>query len=1479
MASPWDDLPPARAAQPDEGASGWEDLPPKLSGRSWPVRLAVGAKIGLEGALANQARQLELAGVDAARGWHDRLAPTEEPEGMAGKLGAAVGMAAGLAPEFIGAGALSTVTTGTPIPGIVAAGAASGAAGAPEGERVRGALIGGGTALLLGGLGQWVRAAPWAVRALAGSGGGAGIAAGVDVAEGRPIDVENAVAQGLVFGSTAAAEPAFGALARARRARLEQIRRSDRARIGVPVEPPPGVDAGSQVKVSAPEIAPPAVPAVAAGATVAPRRAVEPEVAEPRPSAEMIDPRVAPVREVPVDRLSLSPEVPNFKTEARADSGVVPGKELGGKYERLGTAPIVAWERLDGRLEVITGRHRFELARRTQEPTIPTQVVREADGFTREAAQRFDAESNIRDGQGSTLDYARFFRGAREGAGRITQGDAEARGLLARAKGRAGWTLGNDASDGLYSLFGAGRINEAQALAIARTAPGDDGLQSVGARYALEGHPADYVANLMRAAKLAERTREGGGNLDLFGSDETAIITAERQARVATSVQRAIRERIASVSGAVKRPEAARELGVDVRDPQAVKAAVAGLRAELARWEVWHSDPDLVAFTRRALAEEGPAQRVKGKRVKPMPEPEALAPVVESALAPGLVAEVPAPVSVQPAAASASRVSEGTAGYGELVRGGASVPGAAGPPPVGDAAVDTVLASLRSREPIPGRAANLSLSAITSEADVQRALAGSAEAAGDFPQSVHRVPVDETLRRARDSGHSVEDIARIAIEAQKNPDAALRAGLLMRAAARDLISAAAQAERIPGAESHAALALAISRSQAIQSAYSGLGNSAGRLLNVFGQLRKIGEEHEATMKIVERAGGAENLAEVAKLLGSLESPEQVVVMAKSLLPQTRLGRARHYLGKTTDWIRTAWINGLVSGPHTHAVTMASNAVQSVATELEHALAVVPGVIRRAGPADRVTVTEMHARLASPVLDAFDGLRAMKAAFRTGESKFGDWAIDQIEMPLSRGLVERAASAGLTAPMRALMTESEFFRAMSYARELRGLATRKALGMGPATPEEFGQRVQSILSNPPENIVEAARQRALEVDAATALRGNLASLERVFRTAPGAWILVPFFRVTVNVGRQILMRTPVAPLMESVRAELAAGGARRDLAIARMGLGSGILLAGFLAARSKLITGFGPTDPAKRRVWLEEGNLPYSVAIGKHRIDLARLEPVGSLLGIAADYADVAEHASELEQNQIVSALTLGVVRNLANKTFVTNLHEALNGIYDPVRAGSGFVRRLAGSVVPAGVAEIARVQDPYLREAKSVVDSIRARIPRIEALGIEGRQGLPVRRGALGDPLIAQPGSVASRAVQAFTPAYRSTLTDDPAIRAMSGLGMGVGSPSVKVDGLAMTPDERDRFLEVSGRLARARIERGVQMPAFQKLTPEQREEWIRDAIRDGRKAARAELRLRRFRARSRGSAVTPSLEGIEPEESALPPDVTGIAQ
>lgn len=310
-----------------------------------------------------------------------------------------------------------------------------------------------------------------------------------------------------------------------------------------------------------------------------------------------------PVVHIPVDGIFLSEDVPNFKRGANAE-GIVPGNELG-PYQKLpGTAPIVVWERLDGRREVITGRHRLKSARDSGEKNIKAQIVREADGFTAEMARVLDAELNILDDKGSVADYAQYFRSAGTG-----EAEAERRGLTAGARGLQGFSIATKGSPELYTLHQNGRISDRKAAAIANAAPSNADVQRAGIKFALEGNrDAAEVFSFLKAVQL--ETADGAVQSDLFGADDSVIRSGQEMARRARGYQRSVAEDLKAIEGAAKRPEKAKSGGVDVKKVEATRQRVADLKAEQSRWDEWWKFPDLVNRLKGLVSDEKGGTRI-----------------------------------------------------------------------------------------------------------------------------------------------------------------------------------------------------------------------------------------------------------------------------------------------------------------------------------------------------------------------------------------------------------------------------------------------------------------------------------------------------------------------------------------------------------------------------------------------------------------------------------------------------------------------------------------------------------------------------------------------------------------------------------------------------------------------------------------------------------------------------------------------------
>lgn len=331
----------------------------------------------------------------------------------------------------------------------------------------------------------------------------------------------------------------------------------------------------------------------------------------------------------PVSELKLSRDVPNFKEDADPNTGVVRGNELQGKVDARNLAPIQAWRRLNGDVEVISGRHRFDLFRRNNEPVIPAQIYNEADGFTKQDALTLDAELNIRDENGTTKDYSNYFRNAA-----LSYDQARERSLLSRAKGRAGFSIGAMGSDDLYALHQSGKLSDAKAEAIALAAPRDIELQRIGITYAKDFSP-EALTQLIRTSQRAKSSSAKQG--DLFGNSDDNLNKAVALVKASQARIQLIDNQILSVKGAVKRPEAAREMGVDVKNPQAILAKIAELQVAREKYVNFLDDPATLTEVRvLAFGEEqaplfSPAQEPFNLTSDPVSPPASLDPVDQEA--------------------------------------------------------------------------------------------------------------------------------------------------------------------------------------------------------------------------------------------------------------------------------------------------------------------------------------------------------------------------------------------------------------------------------------------------------------------------------------------------------------------------------------------------------------------------------------------------------------------------------------------------------------------------------------------------------------------------------------------------------------------------------------------------------------------------------------------------------------------------------
>lgn len=297
-------------------------------------------------------------------------------------------------------------------------------------------------------------------------------------------------------------------------------------------------------------------------------------------------------------RLTLCPDVPQFKQGADEQTGVV--NPIVGAWQR-NAAPISVWRRKDGALQVISGRHRFNAC---TDEDINCTVYDEAAGFDLDWAQTHDVENNIRDGQTSLFEIARYVSRKR-----LTKEEAVERGIFRKGQSRRGVELGLYGCSDLLDALGNELVSPDDAWRVAMAFRNQNEVQRAGLRALMEGKSWQAALAVMQVAANMDRIRglaEAAGmtfETDLFGNSHAEEYFSRLAQYAAARVSELTRE-ISSISGASRRPETARKYGVDVRDAAALEAVVKDLKAQRARWQNFGLHEDLIKEANDAVMVE-----------------------------------------------------------------------------------------------------------------------------------------------------------------------------------------------------------------------------------------------------------------------------------------------------------------------------------------------------------------------------------------------------------------------------------------------------------------------------------------------------------------------------------------------------------------------------------------------------------------------------------------------------------------------------------------------------------------------------------------------------------------------------------------------------------------------------------------------------------------------------------------------------------
>lgn len=428
------------------------------------------------------------------------------------------------------------------------------------------------------------------------------------------------------------------------------------------------------------------------------------------------------------------------------------------------------------------------------------------------------------------------------------------------------------------------------------------------------------------------------------------------------------------------------------------------------------------------------------------------------------------------------------------------------------------------------------------------------------------------------------------------------------------------------------------------------------------------------------------------------------VAAKEIM-NTTLGN------KYADAAYEGWLQSILSNVVTHVKNVGTNTMvlgNSVAERYAARISSKTSAVKKAMKAGD-SLSEAYARgsLDSVVrgeADAYtkgitgglnDAWIAAKKTFKTGTSQFekSEKFARNTKGKLSSkalGLDENTLGArGVDAlgkylgyVTKSLEAEDEFFKVLNYRGEMHAQAHRKALltqASQNISDDLVGETFQKFLKNPSQDMIDAAINNAKQntftkdLSQVTIMGYSPQKLDDFIKSAPLLRIVAPFTKTNFNMVEYAINRTP---LLGPIRADIAAGGLRRDQAMARMGVGGLFMATMGTLAYNGFITGTGPEDRTARLPLEAAGQRPKE-AFG---IPLESMGTFGSMARIAADTAELI-HALGNERAEEGTELAMKVTGSLMTyftPEFVTR------SMVDFMEAATGDERKMEGFL--AGIA-------------------------------------------------------------------------------------------------------------------------------------------------------------------------------------------------
>lgn len=414
-----------------------------------------------------------------------------------------------------------------------------------------------------------------------------------------------------------------------------------------------------------------------------------------------------------------------------------------------------------------------------------------------------------------------------------------------------------------------------------------------------------------------------------------------------------------------------------------------------------------------------------------------------------------------------------------------------------------------------------------------------------------------------------------------------------------------------------------------------------------------------------------------------------------------------------------WKANILSGPETHIVNIGGNGAYNVWENIvirPTAAVIGKGLqhTRFGSDTDRVHVGETMGAVVSGYAGLRDGLTVMaqtllkdKSLFMTqgkGESQgLMAQAANAVQGPVT-GKIARGAATTLSMPFRFLQAEDDLFKTIAYRQELTARSLRQAYAEGLDGSAAY-KRSGELIAEPPSDIHEASLLYAKNLTYTNTESPGLlglagANMKKMTAAYPILQLITPFINTPVNLMQRSIDMSVLSVASPTLLKEVTAGGAARDVALAKMATGSALTAMAYHYFTNGMITGNGPDNYKQRAVLEKTGWRPNSIKDGDGKYHpYKRLDPFAASIAGLVDKLEAAQYANEEQDASVyMSAAVFGIAEHMMDGTFLRGVGDLFKLMDGKLSASSYFANMATGLDPMIGLQRgVSKLTDPQPR--------------------------------------------------------------------------------------------------------------------------------------------------------------------------------------